>query len=38
MIHRIPSIEKVRAAIGWAPERTLEAILEDVVAHVRANG
>ncbi len=36
MLHRAPAIEKVRAAIGWAPENDLETILADVVAHVRA--
>jgi UDP-glucose 4-epimerase len=36
MFHRIPSIEKIRAAIGWEPERDLQAILDDVVSHLRA--
>ena len=27
MLHRIPSTEKIHAAIGWAPERSLEDIL-----------
>jgi UDP-glucose 4-epimerase len=36
MLHRAPSIEKVRAAIGWGPEKGLETILEDVVAYQRA--
>ena len=36
MLHRAPSIEKVRAAIGWSPEKGLETILEDVVAYQRA--
>lgn len=35
MLHRIPSIEKVREAIGWAPEHDLDAILADVVASYR---
>ena len=38
MIHRIPSIEKVHAAIGWEPQRSLDDILRDVVEHVRAHG
>jgi UDP-glucose 4-epimerase len=38
MVHRIPSIEKVRAAIGWQPERGLDDILRDVVEFVRTNG
>jgi UDP-glucose 4-epimerase len=36
-LHRIPSIEKVSAAIGWAPERTLDEILADVIAYTRAH-
>jgi UDP-glucose 4-epimerase len=36
MLHRIPSTEKIRAAIGWQPERSLEDILADVLADVRA--
>ncbi|MDQ3875784.1 MAG: GDP-mannose 4,6-dehydratase [Actinomycetota bacterium] len=35
MFHRVPSIEKIRDAIGWEPERDLEAILDDVIAHAR---
>jgi UDP-glucose 4-epimerase len=37
MLHRIPSIEKIRAAIGWEPELTLERIIADVIAHTRAS-
>jgi UDP-glucose 4-epimerase len=36
MFHREPSIEKIRAAIGWAPTRTLDEILADVLAFERA--
>jgi len=36
MIHRIPSTEKVAAAIGWQAERGLDEILDDVIEHVRA--
>jgi UDP-glucose 4-epimerase len=36
MIHRIPAIEKVREAVGWEPQRTLDDILADVIAHLRA--
>jgi UDP-glucose 4-epimerase len=36
MFHRVPSIDKIRAAIGWAPEHDLDAILDDVVASMRA--
>jgi UDP-glucose 4-epimerase len=35
MLHRIPAIEKVREAIGWAPSRALEDIVADVVASAR---
>ncbi len=35
MLHRIPSIDKIGGAVGWTPERTLDDILEDVVAHER---
>jgi len=37
MLHRIPSIEKVAEAIGWAPERTLNEILGDVIAFTRTD-
>ncbi|HEY7379721.1 MAG TPA: NAD-dependent epimerase/dehydratase family protein [Gaiella sp.] len=36
MLHRIPSLEKVREAIGWQPTRTLDRILTDVIAYERA--
>jgi UDP-glucose 4-epimerase len=36
MLHRVPCIDKVRETIGWAPERTLEDILSDVVASLSA--
>jgi len=35
VLHREPSIEKIRDAIGWEPERDLATILEDVVRHAR---
>jgi UDP-glucose 4-epimerase len=35
MLHRIPSLEKVHAAIGWEPERSLDDILADVIAFER---
>ena len=35
MLHRIPSTEKIEAAIGWQPESTLEDILVDVIAYER---
>jgi UDP-glucose 4-epimerase len=36
MLHRIPSIERIGAAIGWRPQLGLDRILRDVVAHARA--
>jgi UDP-glucose 4-epimerase len=36
MLHRVPAIEKVHAAIGWAPTRSLEDILGDVIGYERA--
>jgi UDP-glucose 4-epimerase len=35
VLHREPSIEKIGAAIGWAPTRTLDEILADVIAFER---
>lgn len=35
MYHRIPDIDKVDAAVGWKPTRTLDQILADVVSHFR---
>ena len=31
MLHRVPSIEKIEAAVGWTPERDLASILADVL-------
>jgi nucleoside-diphosphate-sugar epimerase len=31
MLHRIPSIDRIRVATGWQPEIELERILEDVI-------
>jgi UDP-glucose 4-epimerase len=36
MLHRIPSLRKVEAAIGWQPTRTLDDILADVIGERRA--
>jgi UDP-glucose 4-epimerase len=33
MLHRVPCIDKIRSTIGWTPTRSLEQILEDVIAH-----
>jgi UDP-glucose 4-epimerase len=35
MLHRVPAIEKVQAAIGWTPTLTLDDILADVIAYER---
>jgi hypothetical protein len=37
MLHRIPAISKIGAAIGWRPTRTLDDILEDVIDHERSH-
>jgi UDP-glucose 4-epimerase len=36
MLHRVPAIEKIEAAIGWKPEWTLDEILADVIEFSRA--
>jgi UDP-glucose 4-epimerase len=36
VLHREPSIEKIGEAIGWAPTRTLDEILADVIAFERS--
>jgi UDP-glucose 4-epimerase len=36
MLHRIPSIEKIGATIGWEPTLSLDEILHDVIEHTRA--
>ena len=35
MFHRVPSIEKIRAAIRWQPSLDLDGILADVIDHAR---
>ncbi len=35
MLHRVPSIAKTEAAIGWRPERLLDDILADVLEFER---
>jgi UDP-glucose 4-epimerase len=37
-LHREPATGKIRDAIGWVPERDLDAILRDVIEHMRAAG
>ncbi len=36
MLHRMPAIDKIAAAIGWAPTQTLDDILADVIAFERS--
>ena len=36
MLHRQPSIEKIKAAVGWEPTRSLDEILRDVVSTARS--
>ena len=36
MLHRQPAIDKVSAAIGWQPTRTLDEILRDVLKATRS--
>jgi UDP-glucose 4-epimerase len=38
MFQRIPSVEKLRTAIGWVPTRTLDEIVAEVVEHARSQG
>jgi UDP-glucose 4-epimerase len=35
VLHREPSIEKIRAAIGWQPSLDLDRVLDDVIDHTR---
>ena len=35
MLHRMPSIEKIRGAIGWRPSLDLDQILADVIDWAR---
>jgi UDP-glucose 4-epimerase len=35
VLHREPSIEKIRTAIGWQPSLDLDRILDDVIDHTR---
>ncbi|MEA2474913.1 MAG: UDP-glucose 4-epimerase [Thermoleophilaceae bacterium] len=38
MQRRVPDISKIRDRLGWAPERTLDEILADVLEYQRATG
>ena len=35
-LHREPAIEKIAAAIGWRPSRTLDEVIADVIEHARS--
>ena len=37
MLHRIPSTDKIRAAIGWQPTLELDQILRDVIDHATSS-
>ena len=37
MLHRSPAIDKIRGAIAWEPERDLDTILRDVIAHAETS-
>jgi len=36
MYRRVPSIEKIRAAVGWQPTLSLDQTLDEVIAYFRA--
>lgn len=36
MLRRVPDITRVQSQIGWKPARTLDRILDDVIAHERS--
>jgi UDP-glucose 4-epimerase len=36
MRRRVPDTTKIREAVGWQPQRTLDDILADVIAYERA--
>ena len=38
MMRRVPDTGKIRGALGWQPERTLDDIINDVAEHQRATG
>jgi nucleoside-diphosphate-sugar epimerase len=38
VLHREPSIEKIGAAIGWKPSRSLDDVLADVIEFERRKG
>jgi UDP-glucose 4-epimerase len=36
MLRRVPDLSKIRRQIGYSPTWSLEAILDDVISHIRA--
>jgi UDP-glucose 4-epimerase len=38
MLRRVPDLTRVNSQIGWAPKRTLDEILDDVIAYERTLG
>jgi nucleoside-diphosphate-sugar epimerase len=38
MLHRIPAVEKIKAAVGWEPSIDLHRILSDVLEDLRRRG
>jgi len=37
MLRRVPAIDKIKAAIGWAPTIALDETLDEVIAYFRAS-
>lgn len=35
MFRRMPSLDKIKSLIGWQPRRSLQTILQDVIAYIR---
>ena len=35
MKRRVPDITKIKTSIGWAPENTLDNIIDDVAAEMK---
>jgi len=35
-LHREPAIDKIAAAIGWRPSRSLDEVIGDVIEHARS--
>ena len=37
MQRRVPSVDKLQGLVDWSPQRSLEQIIDDVIAHERAS-